>query len=131
MSSTALLILALRAILSMPKLVLVACAGLLVANLPILTYLVTEGVPITSISLSGWQKTATVPLDMKVTNSGLIVYVPRIGDQAWDSPLPSTPYFNPALRLIDSGRIASGFTLKGKDGSWSTALHTEPQRDEP
>jgi hypothetical protein len=63
----------------------------MLANLPILTYFVTEGVPFTSISLSGWQEAPTVPLNVKATHSGLAVYVPRVGDQVWDSPLPSTP----------------------------------------
>ncbi|MGC8605238.1 MAG: hypothetical protein ACP5VS_16345 [Desulfomonilaceae bacterium] len=46
--------------------------------------------------------------------SGLIVYTPAQGDQCWDSPVPSTPYFNPNLRLRVAGKIESGFTVNEK-----------------
>jgi hypothetical protein len=44
------------------------------------------------------------------TDSGLIVYTPSKSDQAWDSPLPATPYFSPRLRLRAEGDVESGFT---------------------
>lgn len=46
------------------------------------------------------------------TNSGLELYVPAEGDQAWDAPLPSTPYPNARLRLRSSGNLAGGFVLE-------------------
>jgi hypothetical protein len=131
MSATALFVLALQHTLSRRRLLIASCAGFLVANLPILTYLVTEGVPIADISLAGWKPITTVPLDVKITESGLPVYTPGMGDQTWDSPLPSTPYFNPALRLRDPAHIASGFTLRSKDGSWTAALNAAPPESEP
>ncbi len=48
------------------------------------------------------------------TLSGLKLYVPLTGDQCWDSSLPSTPYFNPQLRLRNPKKISSGFTVEDK-----------------
>ncbi len=45
------------------------------------------------------------------TDSGLVVYVPDIGDQGWDAPLPSTPYPKAELRLRKPGDMASGFRM--------------------
>ena len=72
--------------------------------------------PINQINLSpnfpNYPAIPTTALVEKQTDSGLKVYVPAKGDQCWDSPLPCTPYFNPALRLRIPGKIASGFTQK-------------------
>lgn len=37
------------------------------------------------------------PLEQVTTRSGLILYVPRTNDQAWNAPLPSAPFTNPSL----------------------------------
>ena len=46
-----------------------------------------------------------------VTASGLVVHVPRVGDQTWNAPLPSAPYERPGLRLRRAGELGSGFVL--------------------
>jgi hypothetical protein len=53
-----------------------------------------------------------VDMESRKTLSGLRVLVPREGDQAWDSDLPSTPYFNPRLRLRVTGDMSKGFTKR-------------------
>lgn len=53
----------------------------------------------------------TCPMEVKVTDSGLNLYVPVAGDQCWNAPLPNTPYFNPKLRLRVKDDIRSGFVL--------------------
>ncbi|MDA0576673.1 MAG: hypothetical protein O3B24_01080 [Verrucomicrobia bacterium] len=53
-----------------------------------------------------------VPMRTMVTDSGLPVYVPASGDQAWDSALPATPYFNRRLRLRVPDDMARGFTRR-------------------
>jgi len=45
----------------------------------------------------------------RTTDSGLTVWVPKEGDQCWDSPLPSTPYFSPILELRDPTDMGKGF----------------------
>jgi hypothetical protein len=62
------------------------------------------------ISYVGYMPVKTVALDERITFSGLRVYVPVEGDQSWDSPLPSTPDFNPYLRLRGEN-LQSGFTV--------------------
>lgn len=64
------------------------------------------------ISISGFHTIPFSPLIQKKSLSGLIVYTPAEGDQCWDSPIPSTPYLNPNLRLRVPGRTESGFTVK-------------------
>jgi hypothetical protein len=62
---------------------------------------------------TGWKPIKTATLEENVTAQGLKIYVPVNGDQCWDSPLPGTPYFNPALQLRGPG-LQSGFkTLVG------------------
>ena len=62
---------------------------------------------------TGWKPIKTAALQEKVTAQGLNIQVPVNGDQSWDSPLPGTPCFNPALQLRGSG-LQSGFkTLAG------------------
>ena len=48
------------------------------------------------------------------TLSGLIVYVPAVGNQCWDAPLPCTPYFDETLRLRNGKSMRSGFASEGK-----------------
>ena len=69
-------------------------------------YSVTE-----EISKSGWHVVNEVPLEKRMTSSGLLVYTPKFGDQCWDAPLPCTPYFKESLRLRRPGDMASGFTV--------------------
>lgn len=56
----------------------------------------------------------TVPMKTMVTQSGLQVLVPEEGDQSWDAPLPSTPYFKPNLRLRVEGDLSGGFTRNSR-----------------
>ena len=88
------------------------CIVFIVVNLELAKNIFTDRNSFRQFSLSGWYPVPTVPIVEKSTNSGLIVYLPKKGDQAWDAPLPSTPYFNANLRLINPGNIASGFTVK-------------------
>jgi len=53
----------------------------------------------------------TGPLATMTTASGLQVHVPVEGYQVWRAPLPSTPYFNPDLRLRVPGDLSAGFTV--------------------
>jgi hypothetical protein len=92
----------------------IICVVFVFSNLNFAEYFMENKETVKSISLSGWKPLRTVPLDRKVTSSGLIVYTPKKGDQCWDSPLPCTPYFNSSLRLRDPDRISSGFTVTGK-----------------
>ena len=50
------------------------------------------------------------PLRVFTTSSGLRLYVPVSGDQAWDAPLPSTPYPDRSLRLRCQHTLRCGFT---------------------
>lgn len=87
------------------------CIVFLVGNAYFFGYTFRHMGLIKSISTSGWHAVKEVPLDRKVTSSGLTVYTPKTGDQCWDSPLPSTPYFNDRLRLRSPASMSSGFTL--------------------
>lgn len=75
----------------------------------VLPYLESYGLK--SISRSGWYPVQEVPLNEQTTDSGLVIYTPKEGNQCWDSPLPSTPDFKANLRLRTPGNIASGFTV--------------------
>lgn len=55
-----------------------------------------------SISLSGWHKPILTDLKVKQTNSGLKIYIPKIGSNCWDSPIPCAPFYNEYLRQIQS-----------------------------
>ena len=71
----------------------------LIGSFPFLGYEITHISNLKSVSISGWQTVRTVSLKKQKTNTGILVYTPMKGDQCWDSPLPSTPYFNSSLRL--------------------------------
>lgn len=45
------------------------------------------------------------------TRSGLIIYVPKKGDQCWNGPLLCTPFPKADLRLRKEGKISKGFML--------------------
>ncbi len=96
-----------HSIISRRKYIAVVCAVFVIGNLNYLP-LVTK---FKDISMSGYYSINKIPLDERVTLSGLQVYTPKTGDQCWDSPLPCTPFFNPALRLRTSGDLASGFVV--------------------
>ena len=49
----------------------------------------------------------------RLTGSGLIVYIPAVGNQCWDAPLPCTPYFDNTLRLRSPGNLGGGFVSEG------------------
>jgi hypothetical protein len=91
---------------------MVTCLVFLASNLNIASYVVKHKWAVKSISFSGFHPVKKVPLVRRVTLSGLVVYTPKTGDQCWDSPLPSTPYFNPRLRLRNPKSMASGFTVE-------------------
>ena len=74
-------------------------------------YIVNERWMVKNISVSGWSPVKKVPLNVRITSSGLLVYTPVEGDQCWDSPLPSTPYFKAPLRLRNPDNVLSGFTV--------------------
>ena len=67
------------------------CIVFIVVNLELAKNIFTDRNSFRQFSLSGWYPVPTVPIVEKSTNSGLIVYLPKKGDQAWDAPLPSTP----------------------------------------
>jgi hypothetical protein len=50
-------------------------------------------------------------LATRVTDSGLVVYMPTESDQAWEAPLPSTPYFDPHLQQRCADSLACGFRM--------------------
>lgn len=56
-------------------------------------------------------QTPALTTEQFTTASGLILYVPAVGNQCWDSPLPCTPYPNVALRLRDPSDMRKGFTM--------------------
>jgi hypothetical protein len=54
-----------------------------------------------------------VPVAPRLTGSGLIVYIPSVGNQCWDAPLPCTPYFDNTLRPRSPGNLGAGFVSEG------------------
>jgi len=58
----------------------------------------------------GIEQIPTAELELKVTKSGVEVWMPVEGDQCWDSPLPSSPYFNENLKYRKD-TIQSGFII--------------------
>jgi hypothetical protein len=59
----------------------------------------------------GFHPTPRAHLKAFVTNSGLVIYVPQVGNQCWDAPLPCTPYPKKNLSLIKSEDLGGGFKL--------------------
>jgi hypothetical protein len=88
------------------------CIVFVVVNLELAKNIFVDRNSLINISLSGWYPVPTVPIGEKITRSGLIIYLPKNGNQAWDAPLPTSPHFNANLRLINPGNMASGFTVK-------------------
>ncbi|MCB1051379.1 MAG: hypothetical protein H6510_00460 [Acidobacteria bacterium] len=83
----------------------------LISNLHFLGYGWKYKFFVTRVSLKGWQAPTQAELNARVTQFGLSVLVPKSGDLCWDSPLPSTPYFNPNLKLRNPNDLRSGFTI--------------------
>ena len=48
--------------------------------------------------------------EMLVTDDGLGIYVPLVGDRVWGSEIPSTPYMNEALELRGED-LGNGFRV--------------------
>lgn len=115
LSSALLLLSSVRATLSRRALLVAICVVFVLANLHLARLAVSRRGAIKDISVSGWCPVKEVPLIKKVTRSGLVVYTPEGTpgkDQCWDSPIPSTPYFNPDLRLRTPGNMAAGFIVE-------------------
>ena len=54
----------------------------------------------------------TVQVEKRITNSGLLVYVPLNSDQCWDASLPCSPVFNANLTLRHRQDIQKGFKIQ-------------------
>lgn len=52
-----------------------------------------------------------IQYQLKTTNDGINIYVPLVGDQCGNSPLPCTPYFNQELKFIRKNYLNYGFKL--------------------
>jgi hypothetical protein len=69
-----------------------------------------------NLPLSGWSPIPSIATREQLTESGLKVFTPIVGDQCWDASLPCTPYFNDALELrnadLGSQNLKSGFRIK-------------------
>jgi hypothetical protein len=64
---------------------------------------------------SGFYAAPHVDLDTFVTRSGLIIYVPKEGNQCWDAPLPCARRPIPDLRLREEGDMSRGFNCSDPD----------------
>lgn len=81
-----------------------------IINFRYFQHVVKERNKIQKISTIGWYSVKKVPLEKKVTESGLVVYIPKKDDRCWDAPIPCVPHFRKTLRLRVPGDIASGFS---------------------
>ena len=88
---------------------MVLCLALLLGYFSVGYYVVRHRQTVAEISFSGYQAVKQVPLVEKITNAGLLVYIPDSGDQCWDAPLPCTPNYDPSLALRDPDTLSSGF----------------------
>lgn len=61
--------------------------------------------------------TKPLTIQEKKTNYGDIIYVPANGDQSWNAPLPSTPYFDPELKILrdEQGNVVQFRKSKNKE----------------
>jgi len=55
--------------------------------------------------------TEAVRLEQFTTDSGLVVWHPRLNNKCWFAPLPCTPYPHPNLRLRVPGEMRHGFDI--------------------
>lgn len=104
-------------------------------TLAVCTYLRRKTIWIAGLSLAllcSWLILEKVPIKEKIffkkiypsqyaelekfkTRSGLILFVPKKGDQCWNGPLLCTPFPKVDLRLRQEGDISKGFKLDSKD----------------
>jgi len=56
-----------------------------------------------------------VTLKKEMTNTGLVLFLPKEKDQCWDAPLPCTPYMNTNLCLRKEGNMRYGFMVYPRD----------------
>jgi hypothetical protein len=84
-------------------------------------------------ALRGVQQPPPLPkpaLIVRHTLSGLPIYVPSLGNQCWDAPLPCTPYFDESLRLRDASSLRWGFTSEVRAAELQTFISITRQRCE-
>lgn len=69
----------------------------------------------------GFHSGPVAELQPRTTDSGLKVYVPTTGDQAWDAPLPNAPSFRADLRLRNENNLGDGFIAEsGVKAAWKS-----------
>ena len=85
--------------------------GVLIGNLQYLRIYALNFNTLADISWSGYQAVPQVALTQVWTDSGLMLYTPRDGEQCWDAPLPCTPYVNLTLSLREADDLSSGFVV--------------------
>lgn len=85
--------------------------GVLLGNLQYLRIYALNFNTLADISWSGYQAVPQVALTQVRTDSGLMLYTPRAGEQCWDAPLPCTPYVNLTLSLREADDLSSGFIV--------------------
>lgn len=101
---------------SLPRLarvaaLVLACAAVEMPNGSYLIGLAQVPAAVVTGQFAGQEDPPTEALSVFTTDSGLQVYVPVEGDQAWDAPLAATPYPKPALRLRCPRTLACGFAV--------------------
>ena len=64
----------------------------------------------------GFHPVPVVEMQTFETDSGLVMFVPKSGDQAWDAELPNTPYPQTGLELRRQNDLSSGFWMPGVSG---------------
>jgi hypothetical protein len=79
------------------RLALLVALGVLCAPIVTLSLRWTRHLTAASASWVSWPETPAGAVQPRRTASGLVVYVPRRGDQCWSAPLPCTPYFDLGL----------------------------------
>jgi hypothetical protein len=115
LSAAALFLCSIQPLLKKHWFMIVMCGVFIIANLHFIRNAVKMRYRLKEVSSSGWHSIMPAPLIQKQTSSGLVVFTPQSDVTCWDSPLPCTPYFNPALRLRIPGKLASGFTVLDRD----------------
>jgi hypothetical protein len=111
MSLIILFLLSIKTIVNKKGFIILLCITFILGNYNYERYAFYNLDSLKHISRSGFQAVLKAPLYTYQTSSGLTVYVPVYSDQCWDSPLPCTPYFDPALKLRDPDNIKSGFLM--------------------
>lgn len=112
LSSEILLLVSLQSLLKIRSFAVVFFILLTMSSLPLVAGIALKSHEIFQISRSGWQPVKMVPMLKKYLSGGQVIYTPKQGDQSWDSPIPSTPYYNPNLKLRTVGNLQSGFFVE-------------------